>query len=72
MGVVVESAALAARLSAALDETLPKLAYEVRLSADGSLQWRDGDVVHRSEPGAGILQRLWIGFLSLLPIEWLL
>jgi putative cardiolipin synthase len=72
MGVVVEGSRLATRLSAGLDELLPKVAYEVRLSADGSLEWREGDVVHRSEPGAGVLQRLWIGFLSILPIEWLL
>jgi hypothetical protein len=24
------------------------------------------------EPGAGLLKRLWIGLLSILPIEWLL
>jgi cardiolipin synthase C len=72
MGVVVEGSRLATRLSAGLDELLPKVAYEVRLSADGGLEWREGDVVHRSEPGAGVLQRLWIGFLSILPIEWLL
>jgi putative cardiolipin synthase len=72
MGVVVESAPLAARLSAGLDETLPKSAYEVRLSADGSLEWIEGDVRHASEPGAGWLRRLWLGFLSILPIEWLL
>jgi cardiolipin synthase C len=70
--VVVESSRLATRLSAGLDELLPKVAYEVRLSADGGLEWREGDAVHRSEPGAGLLQRLWIGLLSILPIEWLL
>ena len=26
----------------------------------------------RLEPGAGALRRLWIGFLSILPIEWML
>jgi putative cardiolipin synthase len=72
MGVVVESSRLATRLSAELDALLPKVAYEVRLSADNSLEWREGDVVHRSEPGTGVLQRLWIGLLSILPIEWLL
>jgi putative cardiolipin synthase len=73
MGVVVESAALASRLSGALDELLPHQAYEVRLSSDGGdLEWIEGEVRHRSEPGAGLLRRLWIGFLSILPIEWLL
>jgi cardiolipin synthase C len=72
MGVVVESPRLAARLSAGLDERLPEFAYEVRLSADGSLEWIEGDVRHSTEPGAGLLRRLWLGFLSILPIEWLL
>jgi len=72
MGVVVESPPLASRLADRLDELLPKLAYEVRLSPGGELEWRDGDAVLASEPGAGPLRRAWIGFLSLLPIEWLL
>jgi putative cardiolipin synthase len=72
MGVVVESAALAARLSDSLDQLLPRDAYEVRLAADGDLEWVEGDVRHSSEPGTGLLRRLWIGVLSVLPIEWLL
>jgi len=71
MGVVVESPALAARLSDTLDIVLPRDAYEVRLAGDG-LEWIDGETRHMSEPGAGLLRRLWIGFLSILPIEWLL
>jgi cardiolipin synthase C len=71
MGVVIESAALAARLSDTLDSALPRDAYELRLT-DNRLEWIDGDARHTSEPGAGLLQRLWIGLLSLLPIEWLL
>jgi len=71
MGVVAESAALAAQLSDALDRDLPRDAYEVQL-VEGKIQWIDGNVRHTSEPGAGLLKRLWIGFLSLLPIEWLL
>jgi putative cardiolipin synthase len=72
MGIVVEGPALAARLSEALDRGMANVAYEVRLSSDGGLEWVDGDVRHTSEPGAGVLKRLWIGFLSILPIEWLL
>jgi len=72
MGVVLESAALATRLSAALDRDLASAAYEVRLSADGSLEWIEGATRHASEPGTGLLRRLWIHFLSILPIEWLL
>jgi putative cardiolipin synthase len=71
MGVVVESAALARQLSAALDAGLPPNAYEVRL-AEGRLEWLDGDRRYTSDPGTGFLQRAWIGLLSILPIEWLL
>ena len=71
MGIVIESPRLAARLSDELDRGLPGSAYEVRLAGD-ALEWTDGDARHASEPGTGLLQRLWIGFLSLLPIEWLL
>ena len=71
MGVVIESPALAARLAGVLDRGLPGNAYEVVL-ADDRLEWLDGATRHASEPGAGLLQRLWIGFLALLPIEWLL
>jgi hypothetical protein len=59
------------RLSDALDSALPGDAYELRLT-DNTLEWTDGPARHTSEPCAGLLQRLWIGFLSLLPIEWLL
>jgi putative cardiolipin synthase len=71
MGVVLESAQLATRLADALDRDLARNAYEVRLNAE-SLEWIDGEQRHASEPGAGLLKRLWIGFLSILPIEWLL
>jgi putative cardiolipin synthase len=73
MGVAVASPALAARLSEAMDRGLREIAYEVRLSPDGGgLEWTDGGVRYTSEPGAGVFKRLWIAFLSLLPIEWLL
>jgi len=71
MGLVVESPALASRLSDALDRDLARNAYEVRLSG-GDLVWIDGNARLDSEPGTGVFKRLWIGFLSILPIEWLL
>jgi putative cardiolipin synthase len=72
MGVVVDSPRLAARLSAALDSGLPRDAYEVLLDPDGKLQWLSEDKTYSAEPGAGFFRSLWIGFLSFLPIEWLL
>lgn len=72
MGIVVESPALANRLSEAFNRDMASVAYEVRLLPQGSLEWVEHEVHCTSEPGAGLLRRLWIGFLSILPIEWLL
>ena len=77
MGVVVDSTALARRLSETFDTVVPLEAYEVRLASNGDgLEWLErtgeGEVVHTSEPHTGWLRRLWIRFLALLPIEWLL
>ena len=71
MGVVIDSARLAADLSETLDAGLPRDAYQVHLEND-RLVWIDGDARHTSEPGTGWLRRAWIGLLSILPIEWLL
>ncbi|HUP05747.1 MAG TPA: phospholipase D family protein [Caldimonas sp.] len=77
MGVVLESATLASRLAHAFDDEVPRLAYEVRLGPeDQRLQWVEqaasGVVIHVTTPGTSPLRRFWIGFLSVLPIEWLL
>jgi putative cardiolipin synthase len=76
MGVVIDSPALAQRIAAAFDGTIPANAYEVRLSDTGELYWleRRGEqlVRHDTEPGTSFWQRAGIWFLSLLPIEWLL
>ena len=71
MGVLIDSAALAGRLSSALDRDLPRQAYAVRL-VDGRLEWTEGEARYSAEPGTGFFKSLWIGFLSILPIEWLL
>lgn len=76
MGLMIDSPALARLLTTAFDTGIPETAYEVRLAASGSLEWIErtpaGEVRHDVEPRTGIGQRMWIWFLSLLPIEWLL
>jgi putative cardiolipin synthase len=77
MGVVIESPTLASRLSTEFDGRIPGYAYEVRLAGDGrSLEWLerqdDREVRYTTEPETGVMKRLWIDFLSILPIEWLL
>jgi putative cardiolipin synthase len=76
MGFVIDSPALAQRIAAAFDSSIPANAYEVRLSDTGELFWverRGGQLVrHDTEPGTSFWQRAGVWFLSLLPIEWLL
>jgi putative cardiolipin synthase len=77
MGVVMESATLATQLSDVFDRKLSLVAYEVRMADDGqSVIWIDrtgpDEIRLVTAPEAGLLKRMWIGFLSILPIEWLL
>ena len=77
MGVVLDSAALATQLADVFEREVPLIAYEVRMGADGErVEWIDrreaGEVRLVTAPEVGVLKRIWIGFLSVLPIEWLL
>jgi len=77
LGLLLESTALARRLSATLDEALPQVAYEVKLAADGKdVEWIDASGAQpdqfSSEPNSSALRRGMVSFLSILPIEWLL
>lgn len=77
MGAVIDSPVLAARLADMFDTRVMYNAYEVRLAADGNnLEWiertGEGEKIYTTEPQTGVLQRLWVDFLSILPIEGLL
>ena len=77
LGAVIESPTLASRLSEAFETRIPNNAYRLRLAADGHhIEWiertNEGERVLTSEPETGLLRRMWVGFLSLLPIEDLL
>jgi putative cardiolipin synthase len=76
MGLVIEDATLAGRLVRWFDEEMPARAYRVVLQPDGKLGWIEqtaqGEIRHDTEPDSSALQRGWVNFLSILPIEWLL
>jgi putative cardiolipin synthase len=80
LGFVFDSRALALRIAHTFDTDMLLHAYEVQLDpASGSLVWITRDKgppfkteVHHTEPGTVLWKRLWIRFLSVLPIEWLL
>jgi putative cardiolipin synthase len=76
MGFVIDSPALARRVSQSFESSVPERAYEVRLSDEGDLYWierKDGRVTRLEvEPGTGLFGRAGVKFLSWMPIEWLL
>jgi putative cardiolipin synthase len=76
MGVVFASPVLGQQLAGTFDK-LQQYAYEVRLTDDKhDLVWIErtpsGEKRYDSEPNAGFFRRMSVGFLSILPIEWLL
>lgn len=76
MGLVIDSPALAANISAMFDNAVSATAYRLRLSESGGLYWvehRNGDpVLHQAAPGTGVWKRATTRVLSWLPIDWLL
>ena len=76
LGFVIESAELAATAETVFAEKVPAIAYEVELTGNGDMVWIEQQggarITHTTEPGTGFIERAWIGFLSLLPIEWML
>ncbi len=77
MGLVIDSPALAQRLGAFFDTEMPLLAYEVRLTGDGSLEWierlrRGREVATTPSRARARGAAPCVDFLSVLPIEWLL
>ncbi len=76
MGLVIDSPALAQRVTAFFDAEIPKIAYEVRLTPDGGLFWIErtasGETRFDTEPGTSWFLRSRVDMLSRLPIDWLL
>ena len=77
MGLVISNPVLAQGLTRFFDVEVPLLAYEVRLTSDGSnLEWIErtsaGEVRHDTEPGSTWATRMGVELLSILPIDWLL
>lgn len=76
MGLVIQSADLATKVTQAFDDGARAHAYEVRLAGRGRLAWFErrgaGPIRHDVEPGTGVARRTLVRVLSWLPIEWLL
>lgn len=78
LGFVIESPAMAMRLSAAFDNDILNNAYQLQLQDGDELVWvergMDGQIAHEwnTEPYSALWKRLYVRFLSWLPIESLL
>ncbi|WP_101675581.1 phospholipase D family protein [Alloalcanivorax mobilis] len=76
IGFVIDSPALAGALHQAFSERVPDSAYQVRLDKHGDLYWvgrtDQGPVLYYHDPGSGLLKRMGVSIMTLLPIEWML
>ncbi len=77
VGLVVESEELQQQISQNLDHHLPKIAYEVKLNAQGELIWLEQQVngqikIHHQEPEMTAFQRWMMKLVSYLPFEWMM
>jgi putative cardiolipin synthase len=75
LGVVIESPKLADAISSSLDRDIARSAYEVTLK-DKKLEWveqtEQGEIRYDKEPKTGFWKRFGVGFMSILPIDWML
>ena len=73
MGLIIDSASLAERLSKMLDNASPELAYRVTLDANGSLTGTTASARRwTTSPRPSWGRRMKVRIFSWLPIEWLL
>ena len=73
MGLVIDSPTFAAHLSGTLDQAAASIAYALRLSPQGEVEWLDGDgTVYTTEPKTGLMRRAMVKVMSWLPIDWML
>ena len=78
MGVLIDSPVFAGQLDTFFDREVPEIAYEVRLAPQGEgLVWIERTAsgeqkLHDVDPETDWALRFRVGFLSDLPIDWLL
>ncbi|WP_286979214.1 phospholipase D family protein [Pseudomonas sp.] len=76
LGFVIDSPHLAQRMQVAFDRDLRQFAYQLKLDEQGNIIWLEQDadrqIIHTKEPGSSLWSRSMVGFLSILPIDWML
>jgi cardiolipin synthase C len=73
LGLVIDSPALAGKITETFHTVVPEVAYTVRLDNKGRLFWIEQSSTHErsytTEPNASWTKRLGVWFMSILPIE---
>lgn len=76
MGFLIDSPAMASRVSAGFDGPLSRVSYRPELSADGRMVWQEetesGRVAWQQEPGTSWIKQVALAVVGVLPVEWLL
>lgn len=76
MGFLIDSPAIASRVSAGFDGQLARVSYRPELSADGRMVWQEetesGPVTWQQEPGTSWIKQVALAVVGVLPVEWLL
>lgn len=76
LGFVIESEDMAKAITDTFDHTVPYYAYKLALEKNNDLVWisqsSQGTQTQTTEPASSFWKRLYVGFLSWLPIESLL
>lgn len=77
MGFLIDSPAMARRVSEGFDGPLETLAYRPALTPENTMIWREAvengePVIYQQEPGASWVQQVAFIVIGLLPIEWML
>ena len=78
LGFVIHSPKLARQISSLFQHDIPSNSYKVILNEHSQLRWLEQNQpnekpkIHEIEPRTTLIERFWLGFLSRLPIEWML
>ncbi len=76
MGFLIDSPAMARRVSGAFDNEVANVSYRPQLTPEDRMVWQeskpDGSTeIYQSEPGASWFQNVAIVIIGLLPVEWM-
>ena len=76
IGILFFNPEIAGSSAEAFDQNIDKVAFQLKLNADGSIRWHlkrnDGEIVYDTEPYVSFWKKLGVWFIGLLPVESLL